>query len=75
MRVRITRSARKHRIGNAHIIAAMINAEDPIVDGDQMHYIGTDDRGLELHIIAVPDDRAEDTIAVIHAAPNEWRNR
>lgn len=75
MRIRITRSARKHKIGNAHIIAAMINAGDPTVDGDQMHYIGTGDRGLELHIVAVPDDRDEDAIAVIHAAPNEWRNR
>lgn len=75
MHIRITRSARKHKIGNTHIIAAMVDAGDPIVDGDQMHYVGTDDRGLELHIIAVPDDHDEHTIAVIHAAPNEWRNR
>lgn len=75
MQVRITRSARKHRIGNAHILAAMVDAGDPVVDGDQMHYVGTDDRGLQLHIIAIPDDRREDGIAVIHAAPNEWRNR
>jgi hypothetical protein len=75
MQVRITRSARKHKIGNAHIIAAMIDAGDPLTVGDQLHFVGIDDRGLELHIIAVPDDRDEDSIAVIHAAPNEWRNR
>lgn len=58
-----------------HIVAALVDAGDPILEGDQMHYIGTDDRGLELHIIAVPDDRYDDGIAVIHAAPNEWRER
>lgn len=75
MQIRITRSARKHKIGNAHIIAAMADAGDPVADGDQLHFVGIDDRGLELHIIAIPDDRAEEGIAVIHAAPTEWRNR
>ena len=70
--VRITRSARKHRIGNAHILAAMIDAGVPTVDGDALVDIGRDDRGVELHIIAVPDDRGEG-LAVIHAFPNEWR--
>ena len=40
--------------------------------GDALHYIGRDDDGLELHIVAVPDDRGEG-LAVIHAMPNEWR--
>jgi hypothetical protein len=70
--VRITRSARKHRIGNAHILAAMIDAGVPTIDGDALVYIGIDDRGVERHIIAVPDDRGEG-LAVIHAMPNEWR--
>lgn len=74
MRIRVTRSARKHRIGNAHILAAMANAGTPTAGpGDQLIYIGTDDRGLALLIIAVPDDRHPDTIAVIHATPLHWR--
>jgi hypothetical protein len=70
--VRITRSARKRRIGNAHILAAMMDAGVPTVDGDALVYIGRDDRGVELHIIAVPDDRGEG-LAVIRAMPHERR--
>ena len=72
--MRITRSARKHRIGNAHILAAMINAGEPTTEGDALIYVGEDDRGIELLIIAVPDDRNPGGLAVIHASPN-WRNR
>ena len=75
MRVRIARSARKHRIGNAHILAALINAELVAVVGDQALYVGADDRGVELELIVVPDDRSPDTFTVIHAMPTEWRNR
>lgn len=73
MRIRVTRSARKHRIGNARILTAMADAGTPTAGpGDQLIYIGRDDRGLALLIIAVPDDRHPDTIAVIHAAPLDW---
>lgn len=75
MHIRIARSARKHKIGNAHILAAMINAGEPVMDGDQRHYIGADDRGLVLHVVAIPDDRHDGGLAVIHAAPDEWRSR
>ena len=71
--MRVTRSGRKHRIGNVHILAAMIDAGEPTVEGDALVYIGRDDRGVELHIIAVPDDRRPGGLAVIHCMPNEWR--
>lgn len=71
--VRVTRSARTHRIGNAHILAAMSNAEVPEIEGDALVYIGFDDRGVELHIVAVPDDRNDGGLAVIHCMPNDWR--
>ncbi|MEP6813993.1 MAG: hypothetical protein ABI873_00415 [Marmoricola sp.] len=71
--VRITRSARKHRIGNRHILDAMADAGTPIVDGDALVYVGTDRRGVELEIVAVPDDRREGGLAVIHAMPTRWR--
>lgn len=35
----------------------MANAGEPIVIGDKLLYIGTDNRGLTLEIIAVPDDK------------------
>jgi hypothetical protein len=67
----VTRSARKHKIGNAHILAAMQNAGKPVlVPGmDQLLYVGRDDRGIELLIIAVPDNRDPGGLAVIHAMP------
>jgi hypothetical protein len=40
---------------------------------DQLVYVGRDDRGVELHIIAVPDDRDPDGLAVMHCMPNDWR--
>lgn len=73
LKVRITRSARKHRIGNAHIIAAMVAAGTPFVEGDALRYIGLDDRGILLEIVAVPDDRDPDSLAVIHAMPANYR--
>lgn len=75
-RVRITRSARKHRIGAARIRAAMVKAGEPTLHGvDQLIYVGVDDRGVELLVIAVPDDRNPGGLAVIHASPTAWHDR
>jgi len=61
--VRVVRSGRRHRIGNAHILVAMANAPVPTLveteDGSQLYFLGLDDRGVELHVIAVPDNRRE----------------
>lgn len=74
MQIRITRSARKHRIGNAHILAALANAGAPVnIEGDARHYVGTDDRGIELEITVVPDDRRPGGFSVIHAMPTNYR--
>jgi hypothetical protein len=70
--IRLVRSGRRHKIGVAHIVAVM-NAVDPIQIGDQLLFVGLDDRGVELEIIAVPDDRNPETLAVIHAMPTEFR--
>lgn len=76
MQVRVVRSARRHRIGNAHILAAMIAAGTPTAVetdlGPQLHYVGLDDRGVELHVIAVPDNRNPGGLAVIHAMPTSY---
>ena len=74
MQVRITGTARKHKIGNAHIRAAMINAGEPSVEGDALVHVGTDDRGVELELTAVPDNKREG-LAVIHAMPLKFRRK
>lgn len=74
MRIRITRPARKHRIGTARIREAMLAAGDPESDGDAKVYVGTDSRGVELEIVAVPDDRHPGGLAVIHAMPTQYRS-
>lgn len=75
MQVRILRSARKHRIGNAHIIAAIENAGEPDEQEDgAFSFVGKDDRGIELEIIAINDNR-RDGLAVIHAMPTEFRRK
>lgn len=56
-RERINRTARKHGIGNANILAALANAGTPETDGDAFLYTGTDARGVELEMVVVPDDR------------------
>jgi hypothetical protein len=75
MRVRVTASARKHRISRQRIVAAMANAVLDRVEGDYALYIGVDGDGVELEIGIVPDDRFEGQFAVIHCMPTEWRKK
>jgi hypothetical protein len=73
MRARVARCGRKHRIGVAHILAALMNAGEPIVEGTKYWYYGPDDRGVELEIIAVPDDTGRADVTVIHVMPTLYR--
>jgi hypothetical protein len=73
MEIRVVRSGRRHKIGNRRILEAMVDAGEPTPAGDQLHYLGTDARGIELEIIAVHDDRNPGGLAVIHAMPTEFR--
>jgi len=69
--IRIARSARKHRIGAAHILEAMSAAGVPeLMEGDKLL-----DIGAELEIVAVPDDKRPGGVAVIHAMPTQYRDR
>lgn len=38
-----------------------------------MYYVGRDDRGVELEIVAVADDRNDGGLTVIHAMPTAFR--
>lgn len=71
--IRAVRSARRHKVGNQRIMEAMADAGEPAVIGDQLHYVGTDARGVKLEIVAVPDDRNPGDLAVIHAMPTNFR--
>ncbi len=55
---------------------AMRNAGVPMVvpETDQLLYVGEDDRGVELEVIAVPDDRNPGGLTVIHAMPTSFRD-
>ena len=70
-------SARRHRIGKAHVLAALENAGKPTVVvapskdlDDRLVFVGTDDRGVELEIIAV---QLQSFLYVIHVMSTEFR--
>ena len=75
MLIRVVRSGRRHKVGNRRILEAMANAGEPTVIGDQLHYLGTDSRGVEVEVVAVPDDRNPGGLAVIHAMPVNFRRK
>ncbi|TQS29587.1 hypothetical protein [Microbispora sp. KK1-11] len=75
-RIRFTQSARKHRIGTARVLAVIrgqpprtVPPPGPGLD-EQWHWLGVDDRGLELEVIAV---LTEKYLLVIHAMPTALR--
>jgi hypothetical protein len=72
--VRVSRSARKHRIGDARMLSAMQNAGEPVpLEGDAWLYVGNDPKtGRPLKVIAVPDDKGRSDLTVIHCSPLEW---
>jgi len=44
-------------------------------EADAAVYVGTDDEGVEIEFVIVPDDRTDDGFTVIHAMPMVWRRR
>ena len=63
------------KVGNRRILEAMANAGEPPVIGDQLHYLGSDSRGVVLEVVAVPDDRHPVGLAVIHAMLVNFRRK
>lgn len=74
--MRMLRSGRKHKVGVAHVRAAILNAGEAVYDAELRTYswIGVDDRGVELEIVAIDDDK-RDGLAIIHAMPTEFRRK
>lgn len=76
MVVRFAKSARRHRIGRAHVLHVMEHGEPiasvPGRDGEpRMIWVGPDDRGLGIEVTAVVVDPA--TLLVIHVMPTALR--
>jgi hypothetical protein len=75
MGVRFTKSVRKHRIGRGHALF-VINSNTPRLissegeEENKLMWIGLDDRGLELEVIAV-ETRGD--LVVIHVMPYGYR--
>jgi hypothetical protein len=72
--VRVSRSARKHRIGDACILKAMHSAGEPVpLEGNAWLYVGDDPKtNRPQKVIAVPDERGKSNLTVIHCSPLEW---
>ncbi len=77
--VRITRSARKHRVSVDSILAALENAGEPTKTVPGRHpdevvytFIGVDSRHEEIEIVAIDQP---DMLLVIHAMPTKWRKK
>lgn len=75
MKVRIGRSARKHKLSAGRIRQVLANATLVREEEDAAVYVGTDDEGVEIELVIVPDDRIDDGFTVIHAMPMVWRRR
>jgi hypothetical protein len=75
--VRFAKSARKHRIGKAHVLFVLENNE-PVTflsiygEDQKLLWIGQDDRGLELEIVAL---KLAEYILVIHVMSRSFRRR
>ena len=76
--VRFATSARKHRIGKTRALQAMADAGEPaVIPGtgdldDRLLFIGRDERGVELEVIAI---ERPDHLLVIHVMPYSYRSR
>lgn len=75
MRVRISRSARKHSLSAGRIRRVLSRATLVRQEDDAAVYVGTDADGLEIELVVVADDRQNGGLTVIHAMPTSWKRR
>jgi hypothetical protein len=80
LEIRFTQSARKHRIGRASARYVLAAAEPTAVTttsgADAWLYVGPDERGRELEVIALavhPADGGRPYLLVIHVLPTQLR--
>jgi len=70
-----SQSARRHRIGRAHALHVMNTVVPEVIEADAVNrsrllWIGPDDRGPSLEIVAVQEP---DYLLVIHVMPHQFR--
>lgn len=74
--IRFARSSRKHRIGRAsarHVIATVRATEEIDSTGTTFwSWIGDDERGRELEILAI---EKPDVLLIIHVMPTRYRRK
>jgi hypothetical protein len=82
MKFRFARSARRHKIGKAHAMAAILSGVAPTVE-DKPHegvvrtyltWVANDDRGVELVIVGRLADEDPDLVIVIHVFPTHLKS-
>ena len=78
--IRFTQAARRHRIGRAsarYVMARAIPAGTRTEQGNRgWRYVGLDDRGRELEIVAVEVEGDQGAfLLVIHVMPTRFRGR
>ncbi len=80
MRVKFTQAARKHRIGRTRALHVMNTTEPTESQRDdatrELAWVGLDDRGLELEVVAIEIDDAttgERILLVLHVMPTALR--
>jgi hypothetical protein len=73
LKLRFSKSARKHRIGKARVIYVLENNKPEFIFTEeviQVWWLAPDNRGVELEILAILED---DVICVIHVMPSRCR--
>ncbi len=75
MRIEFTAASRKHRIGRPHVryVTATQEPEQTVTARGAIgsKYVGPDDRGVQLEVIAVELD--DGGLLVVHAMPASFR--
>ncbi|MEJ7834403.1 MAG: hypothetical protein WKF79_15930 [Nocardioides sp.] len=75
MKLKFTRSSRRHRIGRAHTLFVINNVEPSISINDrgeqEYHWLGMDDRDVSLEIAAVVVE--DGVMLVLHVMPSSYR--
>jgi hypothetical protein len=75
MRIKFTQAARKHRIGKARVLFVIESYSPSFLEGDLDYldryvWIGKDDRGVELEIVALI---LEEYLLITHVMPTDLR--
>ncbi len=77
MKVKVTKSAKKHRIGTTHIIYIIGNYPSRLVFSErnnryELHWVGRDTRGREIEVFAIEH---ASFLEVFHAMLYWYRKR